>query len=137
VSYVLIDLTSCHARLARAGLSAPVVVNQDRPQRLTPIDCEGMVMGIDKGPIFNSSLEARAFEIHPGDLLVLFTKGVIEARGSGRDEFGIYRMHGLCERYGSHEAAYFVDKFKEYFNLHIQRRRDTDACVMALKRKGV
>ena len=40
----------------------------------------------------------------------------------------------LCERYGVHEAAYFTDKFREYFNLHIKRRRDTDACVLALKR---
>ncbi len=92
-------------------------------------------MGIDKGPLFDSSLEVRSVELHPGDLIVLFTKGVIEGRGAAREEFGIYRMHQLIERYGTHEVAYFTDKFQEYFNLHVQRRRDTDACVIALRRE--
>ena len=133
VAYALVDLSSCRARFARAGLAAPVLVNAAGGS-LRPLDCEGMVMGIDKGPIFNSSLEVRQVALEPGDLLAMFTNGVMEARNSRREEFGLERTHQLIERYGTHELAYFVDKFKEHFGLHARGRARTDGCVIAVKR---
>jgi hypothetical protein len=135
VTYVLIDLVGHRGRLARAGATAPVLVNPARNPSLVPLDCEGMVMGIDRGPIFDSSLEVRSLELRRGDTLVLFTKGIIEARGSQRKEFGLGRMHRLIERYGTHEAAYFVDKFREYFGMHVPSdRRAVDGAVLAFRR---
>lgn len=133
VAYALVDLGSCRARFARAGLAAPVLLSASGgPVR--PLDCEGMVMGIDKGPIFNSSLEVRQVTLEPGDLLAIFTNGVMEARNARREEFGLDRTHALIERYGTHELAYFVDKFKEHFGLHARGRARTDGCVIAIKR---
>ncbi|RMG15647.1 MAG: hypothetical protein D6731_07790 [Planctomycetota bacterium] len=135
VLYALFDLDSHRARLARAGLNAPLLVNPDRGPEPLVLDSEGMVMGIDRGPIFDGSLEVRGLHLEPGDLLVVFTRGVVEARGGAREEFGIYRMHRLAQRYGTHEVAYFVDKFNENFAQHVQQQRaGLQGCVLALRR---
>lgn len=137
VTYILVDLKTARVRLARAGLqAAPVLMNTRRSPALMPLDSEGMVLGIDRGPIFNNALEVRSLELEPGDLLVLFTNGVLEARSTHREEFGLERMHHLVDRYGTHEVAYFTDKFQEYYELHLKGggRALTDACVVALKR---
>jgi serine phosphatase RsbU (regulator of sigma subunit) len=133
VSYALVDLATCRVRLARAGLAAPVLMHASRG--LEPLDCEGMVMGIDEGPIFDSSLQVRAFELDLGQLLVMYTSGVIEARGGeSREEFGLERTHRMIERYGTHEVDYFVDKFREHFGSYVRGRPSSDACLVALKR---
>lgn len=130
-----IDLQRLTLRLARAGLAAPVLVNPARQGRFGVLQTEGMVLGIDRGPIFDTSLEARTFELARGDLLVTFTPGLLEARSPTREEFGIERMHQLARRYGGHEVDYFTDKFKEYFDLFAQDAapRTTDVCVAAIK----
>jgi serine phosphatase RsbU (regulator of sigma subunit) len=96
---------------------------------------EGMIMGIDRGPIFDTTLETRTFDLARGDQLVLFTNGLAEARGASREEFGIERMHHLARRYGNHEVEYFTDKFREYFDLFMQdpSSRATDVVVAAIK----
>ena len=44
----------------------------------------------------------------------------------------------LIARYGTHEVAYLLDKFQEYFELYrdspAASERGSDACVIALKR---
>lgn len=136
VTYVLFDLRSNRARIARAGLSAPVVLNPARNPDLRPLDSEGMVIGIDKGPIFDNTLEVVTVELAPEDLLVIFSNGVLEGRGANREEFGLARMHRVIRKYGTHELDYFIDKFKEHYNLHAQSpsRRTSDACLIAIKR---
>ncbi|MCO5167095.1 MAG: SpoIIE family protein phosphatase [Planctomycetes bacterium] len=132
----LIDLQRLTLRVARAGLSSPLLVNPARQGGFGVLHTEGMVMGIDRGPIFDGALEARSFELARGDLLVLFTNGLLDARGAAaREEFGLERMHTLTRRYGGHEVEYFTDKFKEYFDLFVAdpALRTTDVAVAAVK----
>lgn len=131
----VIDLQRLTLRVARAGLAAPVLVNPARQGAFGVLHTEGMVLGIDRGPIFDTTLESRAFELARGDLLVLFTNGLAEARAPSREEFGIERMHQLARRYGAHEAEYFGDKFREYYDLFVSdpALRTTDVCVAAIK----
>lgn len=131
----IIDMQRLTFTVARAGMSAPLMVNPARPGQFGVMQTEGMIMGIDRGPIFDSTLETRTFDLARGDQLVLFTNGLAEARGPTREEFGIERMHNLARRYGGHEADYFTDKFREYFDLFMQdpTQRSTDVVVAAIK----
>lgn len=131
----IIDLQRLTLTVARAGMSAPLLVNPARPGQFGVMQTEGMIMGIDRGPIFDTTLETRTFDLARGDQLVLFTNGLAEARGPTREEFGIERMHHLARRYGNHEVEYFTDKFREYFDLFMQdpSARSTDVVVAAIK----
>lgn len=135
VSYALLDLKGAQVRLARAGTSPPLVL---RPREACqPLDIEGMVMGIDSGSLFANSLEVRSVALGPNDLLVLYSNGLIEGRGGGREELGFERLTGLTERYGRHEVEYFTDKFQEHYLRFLGGSPQTqDACLLGLRRIG-
>lgn len=129
-----LDLHSMRLDVARAGLSAPLLVNPARPEPLVVLHTDGMVVGIDKGPVFEPALTRRSFELVPGDLLALFTNGAVEARSHAREEFGLERMHALTRRYGTHELEYFTDKLRECFESFIPdpTHRVTDLVALGL-----
>jgi phosphoserine phosphatase RsbU/P len=131
----VLDLARLTLDVARAGLSAPLLINAARPQPLAVLHTEGMVIGIDKGPIFDSSLDERSFPLQEDDLLVVFTTGLVEARGAGREEFGVERVHALARRYGTHEVDYFSDKLRECYEAFAPdpTQRATDVAMLALK----
>lgn len=136
---VLLDLPTRRLRLARAGLAAPLLVNATRDPPFAALECEGLVMGIDKGEVFRSSLEVRALELFPGDMLVLHANGVLDARPAvNREEFGPERMRQLVRRYGTHEVDYLCEKFEEHMEVHHEGlgQRVTDLCLLALKWNG-
>jgi len=135
VAYALVDLESGRVRLARAGSPAGLLRRGPELRRLEP---DGMVLGLDGGAIFDPSLSTLAVDLAAGDLLVLYTTGVLEARGAGGDSLGVAGVEGLVRRYGGHEVDYFTDKFRERFHEHLgdPRRVTTDACALALRRAG-
>jgi len=135
VSYALLDVKGAQVRLARAGTSPPLIL---RPKAACePLDIDGMVMGIDSGSLFSNSLEVRSVALGANDLLVLYSNGLIEGRGGGREELGFARLTGLAERYGRHEVDYFTDKFQEQYLRFLGGSPQTqDACLLGLRRIG-
>ncbi len=79
VAYVLLDLESCVARVARAGHLPPILVDPDgRPVLLE----EG---GSPRwAPHAPERTEAEV-DIRPGSILVLYTDGIVEDRATGLD----------------------------------------------------
>ncbi|MBL4844632.1 MAG: serine/threonine-protein phosphatase [Planctomycetes bacterium] len=133
VTFALLDLASGSIRLARAGTSPPLLLRPGQPS--IPLDIEGMVMGIDPGPLFANSLEVRTLVIEPDEFLLLYSNGLIEGRGEARKELGLDRLTRLLERYGRHEVDYFTDKFKEQYERFLGGSPQTqDACLLGLRR---
>jgi serine phosphatase RsbU (regulator of sigma subunit) len=112
-------------------------VNPRRNPSFSLIDTTGMVMGIDKGPIFDSEIVARSIELAPGDLVCFATNGLVEVRNRAREELGLDRFLGAVRRYGTHEAEYLTHKLGQ---LLAEFSRDTDpssdACVLAIRFTG-
>jgi hypothetical protein len=135
-AYAILDVPTARLRFCRAGLAPPYVMNTGPGQTPRPLGGEGMMMGIDRGPIFAGSLEVKSLQLDAGDMLVIYSNAIVEARAVGRNEFGLERMEQLIGRYARHEVEYFCDKFQESFNaFHAPpSRRLVDACVIALKR---
>lgn len=132
--YAILDGARRTLTIARAGMNAPVLVNVRRDPPLSLLEAEGMVMGIDKGPIFDATMIARTIELAPGDLVVFATNGLLEVRNRARDELGHERFLAAVRRYGSHEAEYVTHKLGQLLEDYT---KDTDlsadACVLALK----
>jgi serine phosphatase RsbU (regulator of sigma subunit) len=74
---------------ARAGHPPPLL------RRLggmcAELDAKGLPLGVDAGPRFNGGLEEYEVELIPGDTIVLYTDGLVEA-GSSTGEFGEQRL---------------------------------------------
>ncbi len=132
--YAVLDGTKRTITIARAGIAPPALINSRRQPPLTLLETEGMVMGIDKGPIFDRTIVARPIELVPGDLLVFATNGVVELKNRNRDELGLERFHQTLRRYGGHEAEYLTSKLGQFLEDYTKETEPAfDACLVAVK----
>jgi sigma-B regulation protein RsbU (phosphoserine phosphatase) len=65
------------------------------------------VLGL--APDIQEKLEERPLNIEPGDKVVLFTDGVVEAQNATEEEFGMARLTASLERHGGLAPEKVVD----------------------------
>jgi len=88
--FAVIDRDTYQMTYVRAGHPKPLL------RRAKGGDCgelegNGLPFGVDKGPRFAAGLEERAVDLAAGDIVLLYTDGVIEA-GPPSAQFGIERV---------------------------------------------
>ncbi|HOX08741.1 MAG TPA: PP2C family protein-serine/threonine phosphatase [Planctomycetota bacterium] len=108
VSYGVLNTASRTLRFSRAGHTPLFLFNPTRQPDLTVIEPKGIVLGVDKGPVFNRTLEEMEIKLVAGDMLVQVTDGVLEATDKKKEEFGAERLTAAIRKYGTHEAKYLV-----------------------------
>ncbi len=132
--YAIVDGSRRTLTIARAGLAAPILVNLRRDPALSLLEAEGMVMGIDKGPIFDATIIPRTIELATDDLVCFATNGVLEIRNRNREELGLERFHAAVKRFGTHEAEYLTHKLGQLLaDFTKETELSADACVLAVK----
>ena len=105
-----------HPMLLRDGAAEPV----GRP---------GPLLGVTEDAYW----EGVEIEVDPGDQLVLYTDGVIEARRSGGGRFGVERLQqGLA---GSESPELVVRRVRRALTDFGAEARDDDAAVVAIRRR--
>lgn len=130
----IFDARTRRLAVARAGLPAPYLVNKARSTPFGAIECDGMVMGIDRGPIFDTTVQTRVVDLAPGDLVAFVSSGLLEVRNASREELGLERAQNAIRKYGFHEAEYLVHKMGQVLD-EWTRGSDpaADACLAGLK----
>jgi serine phosphatase RsbU (regulator of sigma subunit) len=88
VLYCVIDIRERDARFARAGHPAPLHVCRTSGEIQTVASGDGS-SGPAMGLVPNAKFRTSDAKLAPGDLLLFFTDGVIEAEGRGGSQFGI------------------------------------------------
>ena len=73
---------------ANAGHTRPLLFRGGGWQEL---DAEGLILGVEHGVAF----EEKNVALEPGDLLFIYTDGIIEAEGASGDFFGVSRLCAL------------------------------------------
>lgn len=129
----ILEPSTRRLQFARAGLTPPCLIRQATDE-FTVLEPEGMVMGIDRGPIFDSCIEEREVIFQPGDLLAQFSNRLPEIRSGDQEEFGIERMHRVLKRYSTHEAAYLCYKFDQVFEEFVKGAQRRDELVLVALR---
>lgn len=108
VFYGVLNIETKVLKFSRAGHSPLVLYNPARKPCLYPLEPKGIAVGIDKGPVFNRTLEEMEIQLASGDMLVQFTDGVVEANNRKKEEFGADRLYATIEEYGKHEPKYLT-----------------------------
>ena len=84
----VVDLAAHVMTLANAGHNYPFHYQADK-QLIAMLDqTGGFPLGFDSGSVYSEA----ALEFNPGDRLLLYTDGIIEARDTNGEEFGYERM---------------------------------------------
>jgi sigma-B regulation protein RsbU (phosphoserine phosphatase) len=82
---------------ARAGHNPPVLYNPARTPACEELQPSGQGLGLSSGDLFDQALEARTLALRGGDILVLYTDGLVEARDPSNQQFGAERLMATLE----------------------------------------
>lgn len=91
--YGIYELPTQQFAFCRAG-HCPLIYWNRQQEQVYLIEPSGMAIGLDRGAQFQAALEEQQLTCHPGEVLILFTDGVTEARNRQHQEYDEQR---LCE----------------------------------------
>ena len=86
-------------RLSFAGAHEDLLVYKAASGRVERIPTPGIWVGIG-AEIPDEATDVRAYQLEPGDVLVLYTDGVVEARSATGEHYGAERLERSIERHG-------------------------------------
>jgi PAS domain S-box-containing protein len=93
--------------VARAGHPAPLLLRPGGP--VEEVGCSGKVLGV----FDDAELRDTSLRLMPGEVLVLYTDGVTEARSPDGDFFGEDRLRKLLDSCSGYGAATLAARIKD------------------------
>ncbi len=126
----LVDGVSGHMAYSMAGHPPPVLLRAGAEPVL--LQADGCVLGADKAVRY----ENHAATLDVGDLLVLYTDGLTEARSASGEEFGVGRLLEAVVAAAEESAERMPESlFLSAFG-HAQGHLTDDVAIVALRRCG-
>lgn len=99
VFYVLIDLKHKVLRYSSAGHEPALFYSKEKDQVLV-LEAEGLLIGVDK----KSKYQLKEIKFSSGDMLVLYTDGITEARSKKKEAFSQRRLERIIKNSHNYPA---------------------------------
>ena len=93
-TYFIINTQTKTIRYARAG-HCPVLYYCANANSSEYLKDKGVALGMVRNKTYSSFIQSNAFQYKPGDIMVLYTDGVTEAKDGKGEEFGYERLANL------------------------------------------
>jgi len=104
--YATIDLHTQRLALANAGQLAPL--RRRRDGRIEYLEAPGNTLPLGIDP--TTPYAALDVALEPGDLLLFFTDGIVEAQDAGHALFGFERLEALLHTHGDLAPDQLIDR---------------------------
>jgi phosphoserine phosphatase RsbU/P len=116
-------------RLANAGMPLPIIVRRGHSQS---IRAEGVPLGL----LEHTEYEETSLNLEKGDLLAMFSDGMVEAPNPEDEEFGMRRLENLLREHAQKPTAEIVDRIFAELAVyeHGRPRRDDQTLVLVRAR---
>jgi PAS domain S-box-containing protein len=114
-------------RLAAGGHPYPLIIRADG--RLDEVRVSGTMLGVTDDP----DLEEVSVTLAPGDAVVLFTDGVIDARRPGGERFGEQRLLDVLTGLHGHSAEEIAGAIDDAVSAHDPQAPADDRAVVVLR----
>lgn len=133
-AYGIFDKTDGSFEFVRAGHNPPLLFSPTHEGSITQLKPKGIVLGMQKGDVFQTFTETMKVAFAPGDVLLQYTDGIIEAKNRDGEEFGTSRLENLLKAHGNHSAQELVDAIRDDFQGFLDGlEQDDDVTLVALK----
>lgn len=131
--YGILDTTTNEFTYANAGHN-PLLVRQAHGATKF-VHTRGMAVGLDNGKLFSSVIHDHILQLHPGDVLLLYTDGVTEAMDYAGGEYGEEQMQRTvahCEATAEATVSTLVASVREHIGKAKQHDDITVVSVQVL-----
>jgi Na+/proline symporter/serine phosphatase RsbU (regulator of sigma subunit) len=99
-----------------------------RQKSLVLLDAEGLIFGIKQEVVF----EQKSTKLEPGDTLLLYTDGIIEAEDSSGEFFGIERLGKLIEECDHMPPQDLIDRIMDQVRIFTGLRHFNDDITLVV-----
>ncbi|KPL05505.1 MAG: hypothetical protein AMJ73_00480 [candidate division Zixibacteria bacterium SM1_73] len=123
--YTVLDLSKERLIYSSAGHEPPVLLGEDKFHQLIEAD---LLMGIDKDKVYGEN----TMEIHPCDVLLMFTDGIVETLNSKSEEFSRKNLIKVVEENRNLNSSKIVQKILRYLKDFLKGAPLTDEFTLAL-----
>jgi serine phosphatase RsbU (regulator of sigma subunit) len=106
--YGILDRTNHQIRVSSAGHN-PMLLWRARTEEIVLVNPKGIALGLDKGPVFDRSISEEIIQLEPGDRVVFYTDGTVEAMNDRREEFGDRRFQEIVTKLAKTESNQFLN----------------------------
>jgi serine phosphatase RsbU (regulator of sigma subunit) len=114
--------------LAVGGHPPPIVLRDDDTVEWVE-GSHGVLLGVFPDPV----LVNQQLDLNPGDAVVLYTDGVIEARNEAGEEFGLERLAELLSTCGGRSAEGIARRIERSVLDHRGERTEDDVAIVVLR----
>ncbi|MFO7577893.1 MAG: SpoIIE family protein phosphatase [Pelovirga sp.] len=127
--YLQYNLKTRQLNYSNAGHNKPLLWRR-KDQRMEVLDAEGLIFGIKKDILF----EQNGTTLEPGDTLLLYTDGIIEAEDNQQQQFGFERLKKLLAEGEQAPADQLIDQILTQVRLFTGYRHFNDDVTMVVMR---
>lgn len=115
--YIVLNVRTHEMVVASAGHN-PMVLFRGATQEVELVNPSGIALGFDKGPLFERTIKEQTVQLQPGDRVVLYTDGVVEAMDGKNEEYSDERFHAFVKKNTELGSEAFVDALLEDLDRH-------------------
>ncbi|NUN50207.1 MAG: SpoIIE family protein phosphatase [Candidatus Brocadiae bacterium] len=115
--YALMDVRTRTMLVSSAGHN-PMAIWRKATKKYELINPNGIALGFDKGPIFERTIKEQQVQLQPGDRVVLYTDGVVEAMDSKNVEFGDDRFYNMIQTLAEKDSNVFIKTVMDTLDEH-------------------
>ena len=109
LSYYLIDTKNSQVSFSRAGHS-PTLYYCKKEGVVKYFENKGLGLGILRNSKYESHVQVNNFNYNSGDIMLLYTDGIVEAKNEQQLEFGYDRLKSILERTKNEEPTVIQEK---------------------------
>lgn len=143
----VLDIETHQFVFVRAGHTHPIFIPGEYPQKIRYLETKGLGIGLTgKDKIFEKNIKPIKITFEPGDTLLLYTDGVIEASrpaakqndSETRDVYEESRLETMLEKLHAQDAEYIQRELEmDLQAFYAGHARVDDHTVVILQRIGV
>lgn len=125
----ILDRSKDEVRYVNAGHNPPLVVGRKGPAR--PLETTGLCLGMFPGQAYREEKVALA----PGEILCLYTDGIVETRKDGGEEYGEERLAAKVRELRGRPAPEIRDRiFEDVLGFACSAEAGDDMTLVIVKR---
>jgi len=126
--YIEVDLKKKLLRFSSAGHEPPIYCRQ-KTRELSLLETEGLLIGVS----FDAKFKQEELSFENGDVLVLYTDGITEARGTKGEIFGIERLMEIVKKQAHLEPQALADRIFTAVQKYTRRRLSDDFSLLVVR----